>query len=364
MRVIERYILREVAQAWAAVSVVLFVILLSNQLAYVFSLVAQAGLSSKVVLDLVWFRLLGLLTMLLPISLFLGIMLALGRLYHESELVAMQACGVGNRDLLKPIMLLGILAATTLAWLSLSVAPHSAQAEIGLKTQAAREARFSNLQPGKFRSFSGSNIVFYAESRDEQGVLHNVYAERSKGDRLEIITAARAEQRGVGEAEQTFVLFDGERYEGVPGSSEFRITRFAEHGIPVRLPAVADVQLKSYQKSTLSLWNADNLQDRAELQTRWSTPIVALLLTLLAVPLARLKPRQGRYARAGHFILAYLLYFFLLQSAQAWMEHGTTPVWLGVWWVHLLAVMVAALLWWHAGMITFSRRRVTSSAVS
>lgn len=348
MRVIERYVLREVAMAWAAVSVVLFVILISNQLAFVFKLVAEAGLSSKVVLNLLWFRLVQQFLMLLPIGLFLGIMLALGRMYHESEMAAMQACGVSHRDVLRPVMLLAGLAAATLAWLSLDVAPHSAQAEIGLKTQAAREARFASLQPGKFRSFGGSNIVFYAESIDEHGVLHNVYAQRMVGDRMEIVVASRAEQHGVGDAEQTFVLYDGERYEGTPGSAQFRIWRFAEHGIPVQLPDVGNVQLKDYQKSTFALLRSGKLSDYAELQSRISTPLVVLILAVIAVPLSKLRPRQGRYARAGQFILVYLVYLLLLQSAQSWMMRGVTPYWLGVWWAHAVLVVMALLLWRRA----------------
>lgn len=345
MRTLERYVLREVVLAWLAVSVVLFAILTSNQLAFVFKLVAESGLSSRIVLDLLWFRLLQQLLMLLPISLFLGIMLALGRLYHESEMTAMQACGFGNRQVLRPILFLALLAAIVLAWLSLSVAPNSARAEINIRTQAAREARFSNLQPGKFRSFGGSNIVFYAESIDDNGVLHNVYAQRTTGDRIEIITAARAEQHGVGEASQTFVLFDGERYEGTPGAAEFRIWRFAEHGIPVQLPDVANVQLKDYQKPTLSLLSGAKPGDLAELQSRLSTPLVIVILALIAVPLSRLRPRQGRYARATQFILVYLAYLLLLQSAQSWMIRGVTPVWLGMWWVHALAAMTALIFW-------------------
>lgn len=348
MKVIERYVLREVAQAAIAVSIVLFAILATNQLAFVFKLVAEAGLSSRVVLDLLWFRLLQQFLMLLPISLFLGIMLGLGRLYHESEMAAMHACGVSYRDILKPILYLALVAAVVLGWFALDVAPNSARAEILLKTQAAREARFSNLQAGKFRSFGGSNIVFYAESLDEQGVLHNVYAQRMVGDHMEIITAARAEQHGVGEAEQMFVLFDGERYEGTPGSAEFRIWRFKEHGVPIRLPDTANVRLKDYQKSTLSLIKAGQVTDWAELQSRISSPIVIVLLSLLGVPLSRLRPRQGRYARLGYFVLAYLVYLLLLQSAQSWMIRGATPGWLGMWWVHVVALAVTILFRRHA----------------
>jgi lipopolysaccharide export system permease protein len=361
MRIIERYVFREVLQAWLAVTLVLLIILLSNQLASVLSRVASSGFSSTVVLSLLWLSSLQQLVVLIPIGLFLAIMLALGRLYHESELAAMQACGISNKDLLKPVLLLAIFAAGLLAWLVLIVAPQSGQRELDLRGQAMREARFASLQPGKFRSFAGSNIVFYAESVDEQNVLHNVYAERARpGGMMEIVTAKRAEQRGVGEAEQTFILYDGDRYEGVPGSKEFRIIHFAEHGIPVRLPEVATGTVKTWMKSTGNLLRSDAKADQAELQARLSSPLVVLVLAVLAVPLARLKPRQGRYARAGYFILAYLIYFFLLQSAQTWMERGTTPAWLGMWWVHAVAMVLVAFEWWRVTAMGWSLRRVVT----
>lgn len=362
MRIIERYVFREVVQAWVAVTLVLLIILLSNQLASVLSRVANSGFSSGVVMRLLWLTSLEQLVILIPIGLFLAIMLALGRLYHESELAAMQACGISNKDLLKPVLLLAIIAAALLGWLAVFVGPAAGSQYLQLTSQALREARFASLQPGKFRSFAGSNIVFYAESVDEQNILHNVYAERMRTDgTMEIVTAARAEQQGVGKNEQTFILYDGDRYEGVPGSKQYRIIHFAEHGIPVRLPDVSAGQVKTWMKSTVSLMRSNAKEDQAELQARLSSPLVVLILAALAVPLARLKPRQGRYARAGYFILAYLFYFFLLQSAQTWMERGTTPTQAGVWWVHLLAMMLVAFEWWRVSSMGWALRRKFAS---
>jgi len=359
VRIIERYIFREVMQAWVAVTLVLLIILLSNQLASVLSRVANSGFSSGVVLSLLWLSSLQQLVVLIPIGLFLAIMLALGRLYHESELAAMQACGISNKDLLKPVLLIAIVASGLLAWLVLVVAPQSGEREMDIRSQALREARFASLQPGKFRSFAGSNIVFYAESVDEQNVLHNVYAERAReGGVMEIVTAARAEQRGVGESEQTFILYDGDRYEGVPGSKQYRIIHFTEHGIPVRLPDGRAGEVKTWMKSTPSLMRSNSREDQAELQARLSSPLVVLILAVLAVPLARLRPRQGRYARAGYFILAYLFYFFLLQSAQTWMERGTTSIALGMWWVHALAAVLVAFEWWRVSSFGWALRRL------
>jgi lipopolysaccharide export system permease protein len=357
MRIIERYIFREVLQAWVGVTLVLLIILLSNQLATVLARAASGGFSGNVVLMLLWLTSLEQMVVLVPIGLFLAIMLALGRLYHESELTAMQACGLGNRALLRPVMILAVIAAGLLAWLAFQVVPQAAQRALDIRSQALREARFARLEPGKFRSFSGNNdIVFYAESVDDQDVLHNIYAERAVGPKLEIWTAKRAVQRGVGDQQQTFVLYDGQRYEGVPGSNEFRIIEFAEGGIPITLPEIVADTTKREMRPTWQLLGSSDARDQAELHQRLSTPVMVLMLAILAVPLAKLRPRQGRYARVGYFILVYLLYKGVLVIAGESVGRGQVPAWLGMWWVHGIALSLALFAWWRADHLRWWRR--------
>jgi len=357
MRIIERYIFREVLQAWVGVTLVLLIILLSNQLATVLARAASGGFSGNVVLVLLWLTSLEQMVVLVPIGLFLAIMLALGRLYHESEMTAMQACGLGNRALLRPVMILAVIAAGLLAWLAFQIVPQSVQQALDIRSQALREARFARLEPGKFRSFSGNNdIVFYAESVDDQDVLHNIYAERAVGPKLEIWTAKRAVQSGVGDQQQTFVLYDGQRYEGVPGSNEFRIIEFAEGGIPITLPAIIADTTKREMRPTLQLLGSSDARDQAELHQRMSTPVMVLILAILAVPLARLRPRQGRYARVGYFILVYLLYKGVLVIAGESVGRGQVPTWLGMWWVHGIALSLALLAWWRTNHMRWWRR--------
>lgn len=349
MRIIQRYIFREVLQSWVGVTLVLLIILLSNQLATVLARAAEGGFAGNVVLVLLWLTSLQQLVVLIPIGLFLAVMLALGRLYHESELTAMQACGLGSRALLRPVVLLAVIAAALLAWLSFQVVPQSAQRALDIRSQAIRDARFARLPPNKFVKFNaGGDIVFYAEGVDEEGILQNVYAERAVGPKLEIWTAKRAVQRGIGEQQQTFVLYEGQRYEGVPGTNEFRIIEFAEGGIPVSLPQVAGASDKRELRPTLELLDSSDLQDRAELQQRLSTPLMVLVLALMAVPLAKLRPRQGRYARVGYFILIYLFYSGLLEIARDAMLRGNLPAALGMWWVHGTALLFTVLLWWRS----------------
>jgi lipopolysaccharide export system permease protein len=225
-----------------------------------------------------------------------------------------------------------------------------------------REGQF-NLEPGRFRTFGSSGAVFYAAAVDSDGTLHDVFVKRSRGERLEVAVAERA-RHVVSEDGQlhTLVLEDGSRYEGIPGRPEFRITEFKEHGIPVRLPELRVRAASIELLPTAQLLGSPLPERQAELQWRLSMPLMALVLTVLAVPLSRLRPRQGRYARIGFAILIYFLYSNLLSAAKVWMARGLLPPLVGLWWVHALLVVVAFLVLFRRAIWFALRRAVGARA--
>lgn len=357
LRTLDRYIFREVAVTWIAVTAVLLAILLANQLARVLAQAAANDYPREIVFALIGLTTTGNLSVIVPIGFFLAIMLALGRLYHESEMAAIQACGIGPAGLFRPIGVLAVVVVALLAWLSFNAIPGATAKAQALRAQALRDAQFGLLEPGRFRTFGSGSVVFYAERVDDNGILHNVnvFIERpgkpaagaAEGDapppsRFEIWSATRAEQRGAGQAEQTFVLYDGERWEGVPGEGQFRHIQFSEGGIPIRLGSETSTTLKPDMKSTRELLASGSSGDLGELHWRIATPLSAIVLMLLAVPLARLRPRQGRFGKIGIAILAYFIYFQSLVAARTWLETGVMPSFLGLWWVHAIALGVAA----------------------
>ena len=344
---LDRYLLREVAQTSVAVTGVLLVVLLSNQLARVLGQAAQSGFPGSVVLTLIGLTTLQQLTVLVPIGLFLGIVLALGRLYHESEMTAMAACGVGPVSIYRPIVLFALVVVALLAALSFRVVPAAGIRAQEIRIEALRTAQFGALEAGRFRSFAGGDAVFYAEKVQRNGQLEGVFVQRRVEDRLEIAVAERAEQRGAGQAEQVFVLFDGRRYEGVPGRNEWRIVEFKEHGIPVRMPEYRAKKERRELRPTAALLGSEEGPDRAELAWRIAVPTMAAVLTLLAVPLAKLRPRQGRFARIGVAVLAYFMYSNLVATVRVWIEKDAAGGAFGMWWVHLLPIALAVWLLWR-----------------
>ncbi len=344
---LDRYLLREVTWTFIAVTGVLLIVLLSNQFARVLGQAAANGFPAGIVMTLIGLTTLQQLTVLVPIGLFLGIVLALGRLYHESEMTAMTACGVGPLRIYRPIALLALVAAALLAVLSYRVVPAAWMKSSELRVEATRAAQFGALEPGRFRSFAGGEAVFYAERVEKSGELFGVFVQRSDGDRIEVAMAERAVQRGAGQPEQLFILYNGRRYEGVPGTPSWRIVEFKEHGIPVRLPEAKTGKSKVEMKSTAALLASKDSKDRAELAWRTAVPIMALVLMVLAVPLAKLRPRQGRFARVAFAVLAYFLYSNLLAAARVWIQKDAAAGQFGLWWVHAIPLLIAAWLLWR-----------------
>jgi lipopolysaccharide export system permease protein len=199
--------------------------------------------------------------------------------------------------------------------------------------------------------------VLYAEDVNPDGTLRNVFVERNRGPRVEVALAERARHAVTADGmTHTITLYDGERYEGVPGTPQFRILRFAEHVVPIQVPAPTDVIKNIEAQPTQSLLGSDDPEKRAELHWRVALPTMSLILTLLAVPLSRLRPRQGRYSRVWLAVLVYFIYSNLVSAGKVWLAHGQTPEFLGLWWTHAAIALLALLM--ILGPRTFTNLRL------
>ncbi|MEP7245461.1 MAG: LPS export ABC transporter permease LptF [Gammaproteobacteria bacterium] len=341
-RILDRYILREVVLTWLAATAVLLVILLTNQLARVLQRAAENQYPQSVVLELIWLGALQNLTVLMPIGLLLGVVLAFGRLYHDSEMAAALACGVGPSTTYIPVGLLAAFVTAIMAWLTLSLAPGSIAKSLSLRNAALQAGQFAPVVPGRFRTFGGSDVVVYAEGAEPDGTLTNVFVERDREGSVEVALAQRARHSVGGDGmTHTITLYDGERFEGIPGSPKFRIMRFSENTIPVEVPKLSDAITALEAEPTSALLHSEDRQKRAELHWRVAMPVMCVVLTLLAVPLSRLRPREGRYARLLQAILIYFVYTTFLSAGKVWIARGTLPEYVGLWWVHIVVLVLA-----------------------
>lgn len=343
MSLIGRYIFREAFGSWVVVMAVLFAIFMTNQLADILGDAASDRLPREAVLAIFGLTALRYLTLLMPITLFLGVTLALARLNRDGEMAALSACGVGVGRLLLPIGTFTVLLAALLTWLALVLTPAASRRIEEIRFSAEQNVELSVIEPGKFISPDSGDTVIYAPQvvGDE---LRDVFLETQRGERVAVVLAERG-RRVVDPAtgEQSFVLYDGRLYEGVPGEGKFLIVEFDEQLVPIKPEGEDEFVEATAAKPTLDLMRSPALEDRAELHWRLSLPLSLFVLALLAVPLSKTSPREGRYARLGIALFVYLIYTNMLSIARVWVERGVVAHEVGLWWVHALVALIA--LW-------------------
>lgn len=361
-RILDRYLFREALETWAGVTGVLLLILMSSRFAFYLGDAAQGRLPGDAVFSLLALSTVNYLTLIIPLGLFLGVMLAFGRLYRDSEMAALQACGVGVRDLYRPLLRLALLLAVVLLALATVVGPWAADKSNIVRKNAERQAEISVFESGRFKQTRNGDAVYYAERVDEAGLtLENVFVQRVEREpaapgvvareRVSIITARSGRQEVDAETgARRLVLREGQRYTGVPGDADFSVVGFAEHGI---LLDVIDPDYATNDPRVLdtpTLLGSDDLRHRAELHWRIGVPLQALVFALLALPLSRVEPREGRYGRLIAAIMVYIIYSNLLGVLRVQLEKGTVDPDLGLWPVHLLFLVITlGMLVWQNG---------------
>ena len=358
-KIIGRYVLREVLTAWLLMMAVLLIILTAYEVGAVLERAAASQFPQGVILRLIYLGLLQYVSLVAPMALLLGIIWAFGRLYHDSEMAAALACGVRPMTLYRPVIGLGLLVAAGVAAVTLVLAPQATDQALTLRDQAIRAGQFAPLEPGQFRAFGGGSAVVYAQRVEPDGTLGNVFIERTHGPVVEVALADRARHTVSPDGNmQTIELYDGERFEGVPGSARFRIMRFAEHTVPIPMPPANEVVTDLDAAPSSALLASADPRSQAKLQWRIALPLMCLVFAIIALPLARLNPRQGRYARVWLALVVYVVYLNLLTAAEQWVGRGTLPVYVGLWWVHVAVIALAVVLLRGPAMAQRARYRL------
>ncbi|MGV3592020.1 MAG: LPS export ABC transporter permease LptF [Gammaproteobacteria bacterium] len=334
--IITRYLARQVLLTTAALTFILLVVVVLGRLLRYLAQASQGELDPAVLLLLMAYRTPDFLQLILPLALLLGILLAYGRMYAESEMTVLNACGVSSGKLLRitlvPVLGIGFVVAALALW----VTPRGL-----VNTAALIEAQkdlneFDVLVPGLFLNIGRGTRTTYAET-SAGGELRGVFMHQAEGNRVIFAESAVPLENAEG---QRFIQFrNGSFAEGTPGTDGFEMTTFGEFGVRLPQREIAfDVVLEEEALPTSALLSASAPAQVAELQWRVSLVLLIPVMALLAVPLSRVSPREGRFARIVPAILVYIVYFALLLAARDRLAEGELPPVVGLWWIHLLFI--------------------------
>lgn len=343
--IIERYLLKDIAATVLAVTLVLTLIYLGNRFIIFLSDAATQGVPIRIILSLLFLKSLGAMVVVLPMALYLAILFVFGRLYRDSEMTALTACGVSMGHIVRTVLLFSLVFAAGVASISLYFKPWAEEQSYAILDRVQASSQITGITAGRFNPSSHGDGVLYVEEMDPgMQRMRNIFVKyRDRHGLPVVVTAKSAYQHVTPTGDRYMVLVDGMRYEGTPGQADFKIVAFHRHTVLIQPQPVVPSERKRWALSTDSLWGSADPRDVAEVQWRISMPLAAVVLAMLAVVLSRTSPRQGRFGKLFTAILAYIIYSNLLLVAQTWLQRGTIPPWLGLWWVHL-AFGAAALV--------------------
>ncbi|MGO2501702.1 MAG: LPS export ABC transporter permease LptF, partial [Cobetia marina] len=352
--IIFRYLTREILTTMAAVAGVLMLVIMGSRFIRYFSDAAEGDFPASILGSLMLYHLPGFFELLLPLSFFLAVLLAFGQLYMNSEITVLVACGVGPERLLRVTLLPALLITALVAACSLYLTPAGALKNEMLLELQKQKTDFSVLGAGRFQQIGDRTVYAESMSDDNSELKHVFIAERGndgatrRDDSEPSQSVVRAERAFQDVSEETgsryLVLADGSRYAVEPGKSASQRLGFERYAVRVS-EGQSEASLKDDIElvSTRELLATQTPEAQAQLQWRISLPLMVPILMLIGLPLARVNPRQGRFARLLPAIFVHITYLSLLIAAQNAVASGKYPAAIGLWPIH--GVYLALGLW-------------------
>jgi len=344
--VFRRAIRGELANTAGAVFTVLFSIVFTVSLVRILGEAAGGRVDGQAVFSIVALSALTSLPTLLTMTLFVSVLMSLLRAHRDSEMVVWFASGLSLLAWVRPVLRFAAPLLLVIAVLALVVAPWANSQITESRNEFAKRDDVTRLAPGRFIESPGSDRVIFVETVDlESGRVRNVFVSHRTDNRDGVTVAAQGVIQATGDGTRYLVLQNGRRYEGVPGQPEYRVLEFDTYSI--RLDAQPDAPVSDSStraRSTADLIHNFDRYARAEMLSRVAAPIVALMLALLAIPLAHANPRGVRSANLLVAVLLFLLYQNGLEIAQSMVARERLPFVTGLWIVHaVVGLLIVAL---------------------
>ena len=337
-------LLRELATVAIATFFVLLGIVITMLLVRLLGQAASGAITTTGVAALMGFAILNYLPVLFSLTLFIAVLMTLTRSYRDSEMVVWFSCGLSLTVWVRPVLTFATPVVLIIAALSLALSPWAVTNSEELRRQMDSRDDVSAVSPGVFReSRQAQRVYFVEEISGSANLVANVFVSSVQHGKQGVMVAARGFQETAENGDRFLILLNGRRYEGEPGSADYRIYEFQRYAMRVestdgRAPRAPTTK----SLSTLELLRDPTAPNLAELSWRIGLPASALILTLLAIPLSFVNPRAGRSMNLLLALLIYMAYSNLLSITQAYIAQSRISLVFGLLGVH--AVMLAILL--------------------
>ncbi len=348
MKIFRNSLVRECAATAVPTFLVLLGITVATQLVRFLGLAAGGSITLTGVFALLAFTSFNYLPVLLSLTLFIAVLMSLTRSYRDSEMIVWFGSGLSLTAWIRPVLSFAVPMVILIALLSLWLSPWAITKSDEFRNYMDNRDDVSQMAPGMFRESKQSERVFFVENVNEgENMVANVFVSSTQHQKTGVIVAKRGFLQTADNGDRFLVLLNGRRYEGLPGTTEYRISEFERYAIRIETG-----EIKAATPSTKSLPTPDLLRDpnpiyRGELAWRIGLPLSALVLALLAIPLSFVNPRAGRSLNLVLAIVVYMIYNNFLSIAQAWIAQQRISLPVGLWGVHVVMLLILAVLFFR-----------------
>lgn len=350
--IIFRYISRELLSVTTAVCVVLLLVLISGRFVKYLANALSGEMDPEVIFAVIGYRIPGFLELTLPLAFFLAVLLTFGRLYVENEMSILKACGFSERKLLSFTLIVATFLSFIVGFLSLYVTPVGIKKAETIFTIQEQKSELDRVTEKTFYSLRGGKGITWVNSISEDRELENVFmaatieaTETSEGSLVLVVADSGRQTKASRDSDERYLTLEkGYRVEGIPGRYDYQITYFDEYGTRLAPPEELSEDTATDAMTTQALINSSKVEHQVALQWRFSIPVMMFIVTLLAVPLSRINPRSGRFARILPAVLLYFSYLVSLNTLRGAIEAGSLPIGITLIPVHLVFLLLALVL--------------------
>lgn len=346
--IFQRALQREFAHSAAAVFVALFAILITTVLIRLLGDAAGGRVPPDAVLALIGFGALARLPIVLSLTIFIAVLMTMSRSYKDSEMVVWFASGVPLTAWIRPVLRFVLPLVVVVGGSTLFLSPWAEQMNIEYRSRMESRDDTSRVAPGVFRESAGAQRVFFVEvGAGEDGKVRNVFVSSEQEGRHGVIVSAEGSVLVDADGDRYVVLEKGRRYEGTPGTPEYRVLEFEQYSVLIEQRAAEERALRTGAMPTAALLAKPHRYHMGELIGRIGAPIAALLLALMAIPLSFVNPRAGRTNNLIVAVLTFLIYNNAISICQSWVGRGKIPWELGLLLPHVVMVLLLGLMFYR-----------------
>ena len=351
--IIFRYLLKEVAKTQLAVFLVIMTIFISNKFVRVLDDASEGGIPGHLVMTFIGLKIPDLAGMILPLSFFLGVLLAYGRIYADNEMTVLHACGVSEWYVVRVTLILGLVTAIITGIFTLYLSPMAAEYEYQVKDQLAADSGLSSLIAGRFQTTGNKKAVIFIHDKNRtDNTFEKVFVAQLPDQNTpnasvidsSLVYAATGQVVEEETGSQRLILSTGTRYQNDIKNKEFRQVAFDKYYIQIQDQKVAHKRRKLSAIPTNELYQEQTPETSAESQWRMAFPLACIIMTLVAVPLSVVNPRQGKFGKMLPALLLFLSYFLLLTAVRSGIEKASVPSYIGLWPVHFIVLILGGSL--------------------